>query len=304
LWFEGYTWYDIEENNWYISFENNEIVEYYYSLKPSQEYYPWEYFKIQFKDKKLTWWLVFSGGSYDYQTWEYVDEIYNFGLTWTGLEDFKLDYKWYVVNWKEFLTWVFSITWKSFGFSYKLDDSLTKADVVVSWNLDYENILDNLNLNVDVQKRLWKYDYDTWEYEVDDNFSKVFNSKVIINSKNINWQATFYSLWEVVANLTTNWNYTKNTWNLNINVDFSEKFSKSLFWKDDDNHKIVWILELSADSSSNKNNFYIILDVSDNGKTIIKYEIENVWEKYIDNNAQIEVPTDVIELEGLYYWIN
>jgi hypothetical protein len=124
------------------------------------------------------------------------------------------------------------------------------------------------------------------------------DGKITFSGNNIDLLANFYLYWKSMATFTSSWNFTKNTTNFNGKLEFSDEVSNNLFY-DGGTHKIIWNLIFNTDTSNNRNNVYILINVLDNNNTIINYEIKNVGNSYEDNTIKIEAPTNVIDFEDL-----
>ena len=287
------------ENNGYITFTDSAITAFYYSLKPNQEYNPWEWLLIELKDNKINGNLSLNSYEYDYDANEYVDTLIKYDLTGETNQNWEITnidlvYKWAYDNWKEYLTWRFQLEDKyNFSFFHKSSSQHdANIDIYMNWNLDKENILNDLDFNISIKEREYTWDSD-WNLEYKDTFSDIFNAKININNKVIKSTANIFYDWITVAKINMDGNYTKDTFNLDTRAELlNEEISKNIFGF----NNIIWEFNIKLDTLNMKNNIYMLMWVIANWKPLFKYEIENnsTIEKW--NNKEIIAPEKSINI--------
>lgn len=310
--FEWITDYYISENKWFITFTNEKIIEYYYSIKPNQTNNPGEYFEISYANGKITWWMAVKWYSYDYESDDYLDNTYTFDLDWNvgvnnTLQNFIVNYSWVDEKGKQLTSWKFNLSWNNFSFVHNTNSYTNQIDVNINWTLDNEKILNDMNFSMTINERKYTYDYTNWTYNYDSTYTKVFDSKITINNKTINWVSNFYSDWNVAVKVSNTWNYTKNSIQLNNKIELSEEFSNLIFYWSDQTHKINWNFNINIDTWNSKNDVYMLFDVLDNNINIIKYELKNTWTTSNWSSSTIWEPSNSIDyteafgIEDYYY---
>jgi len=350
LWFEWITSSEIGKNNWYITFNDKELVEINYEITPNQTLYKDEFLKLNFKNKKeisfnlyankwnidykfnwklndqnkftsydlnwkyyslnivsqlsnnkITWTFNNKVKWYDYDTWEYIDKI---NITWmiswktnfqNNLENLDITYKSTDIakNTVNF-NWKFTLNNSNFSFENHYAWEYNKSNIVLDWKIDTNKQINDLNLKIDSQKRNGKYNYETWEYTYNDNFSKNFDIDLVINNKNIVWKMSIYNWDNTLFELNTKWDYSLDKFDIQNNFKVNDENINAYLWE-----KLNWNLNIKWDFSSDLNNFYMIFDLLSNSWKIVNFEVDNKGNKY-KNSSEIIAPTNTIDYKDAF----
>lgn len=307
IWFNWITDSYTLENLWYITLTNGNIIGSGYSYKDTDG----SMVALNYLNQKITWSLTLVDEVYDSyddvnKKYIYTKNIITSTIEWTTLNgklnDLKIVYKWTNEKTWEYLNWAFNISGKTFSFMNNYNTDTNKSIINISWNSDNDGILDNLDINITYDEKTWHYNYNTWEYVYDEDFSKVLDSKISVKNKIISWISNFYSEWKIMATITNNWSYTKETFKLDNKLELSDEISdlmNLMFYWDSKVHKITWNLNILTDKLNNKNDAYILFNILDNWETIIKYEIDSKGQVQSGNIPTIEAPINTVDLEDV-----
>lgn len=247
IWFEWIKDDLIEKNHWYITFNDKEVISFFYEIMPNQEDYPNEFFKIDFKNRNSLD-LNFYADSWDIDVklnsklstsnkFNFIDlnlkapdfnwnlDLNNKVITW------KFDYtiKWYdSENWdyidKNYISW--TISWKTW-----IDDKLKEMNIMYTWK-DLEKNKQLLN---------WKFAIIDSKFDFENNYSWEYSKSIII----ANWefdnelQLSDLNLKLDFQNRESTLNY--ETWEYTYSDKFTPSFDLNLVISD---KNINWLANL------------------------------------------------------------
>lgn len=194
------------------------------------------YAKLKLENKKIEWSFYFIQKWYNYDTWEYEEKyIFSWKINWNTNYDNKIsnlniDFSnKEIKSSKENLSWNIYIDNKNLSLGVIYKDDYSNFILESNANLDNQFMLNNMNLKSSLEIIKWSYDYDTWEYIYDEDFSKVYDFDLNIVNKKIESKLNIF--WEENQKnvvITTNGDYSKNHLKLNNNISLSEKISDNL----------------------------------------------------------------------------
>lgn len=255
----------------------------------------------QLSNNKITWIFNYKVKWYDYETWEYVDKS---NITWTiswktnfqnKLENLDITYKSTdIIKNVQIYNWKFTLNNSNFSFENHYAWEYNKSNIVLDWKIDTNKQINDLNLKIDSQKRNGKYDYETWEYTYDDNFSKNFDVNLVINNKNIVWKMSVYNWDSTLFELNTKWDYSIDRFDIQNNFKINDENINSYLWE-----KLNWNLNIKWDFSGDLNNFYMIFDLLSNSWKIVNFEVDNKGNKY-KGSYEIIAPTNTIDYKDAF----
>lgn len=190
LWFEWIKDDLIEKNHWYITFNDKEVISFFYEVIANQEEYPNEFFKIDFKNRSSLN-IDFYADAWNIDVklnsklstsnkFNFIDlnlkapdfnwnlDLNNKVITW------KFDYtiKWYDnETWeyvdKNYISW--TISWKTWT-----DDKLKEMGIVYTWK----------DLTKNKQILNWKFSIIGSKFDFENNYSWEYSKSIIV----ANWE--------------------------------------------------------------------------------------------------------------------
>ena len=190
--------------------------------------------------------------------------------------------------------WKFTLNNSNFSFENHYAWEYNKSNIVLDWKIDTNKQINDLNLKIDSQKRNGKYNYETWEYTYNDNFSKNFDIDLVINNKNIVWKMSIYNWDNTLFELNTKWDYSLDKFDIQNNFKVNDENINAYLWE-----KLNWNLNIKWDFSSDLNNFYMIFDLLSNSWKIVNFEVDNKGNKY-KNSSEIIAPTNTIDYKDAF----
>lgn len=181
--------------------EFNELMNIYISINWNETTLWYEWKDPNFKENN--WYITFNDK-------EITKVIFNLS-----------DKKW------EFLT-KFSYENNKFELSSKVSSSYDNFILNLNWELDNNKIINNLSLNSDYKRKKWKFDYNTWEYIYENNYSKIFESNIVIRNKNISWETKFFSEDKEIIKINTTGNYSLNKMDIKNKISYGEEIKNMI----------------------------------------------------------------------------
>ncbi|MDD2907857.1 MAG: hypothetical protein PHH98_04400 [Candidatus Gracilibacteria bacterium] len=250
---------------------------------------------------KITGDFNYTIKGYDYDTGEYIDKSYISGNIvgntnyQNKINNLSVDYKGKdLIKNIENLSGKISINNNEFLFKNNYNGEFNKNIIDLNGKLDTNYLLNDLNLKIDSQKRNGNYDYDTYEYIYDDNFTPNFNVNLTINNKNITGKTFVYNQGKTFFEINTSGDYSTEKIDIKNNFKINdENLNRSL------GNNITGNLNIKGDFSENKYNMYLLFDLLSNSGKIINFEIENN-SNITPNNKEIKTPTNTIDYKDAF----
>ncbi len=243
---------------------------------------------LKLENKNLNWKVEYNIQNYDWDTDSYVkwDNI-KVDLTWktdynNKLSNLNINLSWIDKNNKQFIYSKFLYNTWEISFENHFNDTYLASDIIASWKWDSINkVLKEWNLEISLKSK----DY----YSEDEELKDIFNSKISLENKIINWYTTIYNWNEKPTSITHTWKYEKGYFELNNQIEIaSNPFSMQWYSQDLKNSKVqsdlrtlTSIIEIWATRwtfSLDKD-----LVIRDN-----KYEWENLYISARNNNWEYE----------------
>ena len=270
LWFEM-SWQQLgmEELYWYITFSESNIEEIYFYVKPDQWKFPWEYGKLEFKNKK------YINGALYAEAWD-IDIRLKSSLDQEN--DFSfIDFSWKFNDWYDDInsylklennkiTWEYKQTLKKYdrnSSSYIDDWSFV---IKVSWGTKSNNELKNINISYNLnssdetEKLNWEFSYDSnynrfalknyysdkyWKIDMDISFAWDKTNKILTElTSKISISQKSYISWEIQEffNSDISLKSWKIEWKTSIDWEWFIKLDINTNWE----YK-KWYLKLNND---------------------------------------------------------
>lgn len=262
--------------------------------------------KLTLNDNKINW-DINSISNYDNNT-------FTANITWktsrkNELTDLAIVYKW--SDWdEENLNWSLSFWNSKVYFENNYEWYWNKSEILISATLDQDYLPINWKSSINMQSKWWTYDYETYEYIYDEDYTDFFRSELDITNKSISWYTSFYdnSMYSdsVDAFMTINheWSYDTDKFELNNSFEFSEEYSQ---YFDYEWSIISWNFNISIDTINANDNLNIYLNILFGEDEIINFTLSNDWKvEYKDTSIttpiNFENYEDVFNIEDDYYY--
>lgn len=278
LWNNSKLWFEVEEKtwmdkfDWYVVFSDKNIEELNLQIEPNQDRFPWEGLYASYKRNDYINSNFFADGwdmSYTFKS--KLDKNNNFQDI-----DFDLAFNFYRETIKSNLTlknkiinWDLSISSKSYNYdTWEYVDS-NELVFILSWNTDYNNEINSLNLTYNWIDLETNKDYLKWSFKYNNNnytfenhiLSTDFNSDI---SFDWSWDANnkVIKKWdlEIIFDFDNYYNGEKYKFQNNLSLNNTVLLWKSYFYVDD--KKVIeidhnWVykkdyLEFNNNFESNK----------------------------------------------------
>ncbi len=303
-----------EYDNWILIFnskldDNNKFsnIDFNFSVDKN-------YAKLKLENKKIEWSFYFVQKWYNYDTWEYGDKyIFSWDINWTtdynnSFNSLKIDFSnKEIESSKENLLWNIYLDKKNLSLDVIYKDDYSNFILKSNASLDNQFMLNNMNLESSLEIKKWSYDYSTWEYIYDDDFSKVYDLDFKIVNKKINSKLDiFWKNKEKDIEITTSGDFSKNHLKLNNNISLSEKLSDNLAilsWSNIEgkNNKIDANFNIDFYKTDNINKISVLFEILKWNSKMLNIEIENN-SKTIENKEKIKEPSNFIDYKEAF-WI-
>ncbi len=127
------------------------------------------------KKNKISWTILWKT--------TYDNKIKTFEVNYNGKE---------IASDTEYLEWKFKVNWSKFEFANNYTDDTLISNIDIEWELDSDNIISDLNSKIIIKNKKGTLNYETWEYEYEDDFSDLFISKINIDNRDIDWTTKIF----------------------------------------------------------------------------------------------------------------
>lgn len=244
LWFEWRTSKELEKNNWYITFNDKEIIEINYEITPNQNLYKDEFLKFNFVNRK--------GVNFDLYAnkWDI-----NFKFNWKLNDQNKFTN--YDLNWKNNslnivsqlsnnkITWTFN--YKVKWYDYETWEYIDKSNITwtISWKTNFQNNLENLDItykSTDIAKNIvkfnWKFTINNSNFSFQNHYIWEYNKSNIVLDWKIDTNKQINDLNLKIDSQRRSGKYDYDTWEYTYEDTFSKNFNidlviinKNLNWK-------------------------------------------------------------------------
>jgi len=263
-----------------------------------------ENFELVFnlEDRNIDWNFELTTTELDYNTWERNEKNkISWTILWKTTYDNKI--KTFEVNYNgkeiasdtEYLEWKFKVNWSKFEFANNYTDDTLISNIDIEWELDSDNIISDLNSKIIIKNKKGTLNYETWEYEYEDDFSDLFISKINIDNRDIDWTTKIFFGVNDSFEAEHKWNYTDEKFKLDNSFIYKSSYLYDYNWE------LEWNLNVDIDLSNNKNNIDFLFNILSWNKKLINFEIENNWKKY-KRKREIKEPTNTIDYKEAF-WI-
>ena len=249
-------------------------------------------------------------------TGNYNAELYNSKIVWTitwktdtsnKISTFKLDNKHTIssgYNPGEVNTTLEYSYWK-YSFKNIATFEWNKSDILISATVKNKK-LTAWEINIDVQSKEWKFDYDSYKMIYSWDFKKLVDWKIELKNKNITWKTSVFKDNKEYLVITNKGRLEEDKLELNNKIEFAEslmKYIAPINW--DIKEKVELNPEanfnIKTDATSNKNNANIYFDYKESSKKIIEVELDNKSRKtYKKVKIMAPMPNDTIEADEVF----
>lgn len=247
---------------------------------------------ISLKDNVIDGWFVINDN--------YSKKIITWNIKWETDKNDKISTLLVNYIWKddkqEYLSWKIAFWNSNFIFSNDYVSEYSKSNVLISLNLDENNIPTNWDIKMNFYNKLWSFDYETYEYKYDSDYSKSFDLDINIDNKKISWKSNIYSNWELLLNILHSWSFDLKKFESYNSYNFSDNFSKNLNLEEWE--LVSWKFNISSNTSENNNNANILLNVLFGNKEIFNFSIENISTREY-KSINITTPSNYIEMKDI-----
>jgi len=247
---------------------------------------------LQLNNKKITWNILYTDKKYNstyeegiYTGGQQIDnnkvEINIAGNTnaQNTLSDIEIDITWTDIE-TDTIFETANFSYNSGVFTLKnnyISESLKSyLDLSATWNSENKNFT-QWDFDISIDKKEWKYDYETYEFKYIWDYKNIFKSEVLLKDKNITGSTMAQNIKEEsIFSIDHSWKYEKNylDWNNSFEIN---NIPQVFLWSENTqtDNTVKGNFNLEIDMRDNKDNANIYFDANLNNKQIIKFEIDN-----------------------------